>query len=386
MTAIVADTLSTVRIVAFGTYDIRSHPRVGVLIQGLRDVGHEVIEINRPLGISTAQRIAMVQQPWRLPLLAARLLTCWIALAWQGFRLRRRERPDAVLVGYLGHFDVHLARRVFGRTPIILDHLVSAAGTARDRGLAGGTGPKARLLQAIDSAALGVADVVVLDTEQRRASLPAALRARVAVCPVGATDEWFDAGSAALLREPGSRLRLVFVGLYTPLHGTPALAEALGRLSADDRVEITMVGNGQERAAAERLAADNPHITWLDWVSSAELPGLVSGHDVTLGIFGTTSKALEVVPTKVYQGAAAATAVVTSDTAPQRDALGEAAVLVPPGDAAALADAIRRLADDPGRVARLRRAAYERARDRFTAAAVVGPMLEALAAMDGSAR
>jgi glycosyltransferase involved in cell wall biosynthesis len=206
------------------------------------------------------------------------------------------------------------------------------------------------------------------------------------VCPVGATDEWFDAGSAALQREPGPRLRLIFVGLYTPLHGTPALAEALGRLADDDRVEITMVGDGQDRAAAERLAADNAHVTWLDWVSSAELPGLVSGHDVTLGIFGTTSKALEVVPTKVYQGAAAATAVVTSDTAPQRDALGDAAVLVPPGDAAALADAVRRLADDPALVARLRRAAYERARERFTAAAVVAPALESLAALDNTPR
>ena len=74
---------------------------------------------------------------------------------------------------------------------------------------------------------------------------------------------------------------------------------------------------------------------------AANLPALVAGHDVCLGIFGTGDKALRVVPNKVFQGAAAGCAIVTSDTAPQRRALGDAAVLVPPGDPEALAAALR---------------------------------------------
>src|SRR6478609_1327708 len=323
------DIVAPVRILAFGTYDVRSHPRVAVLIQGLRDNGHQVVELNRPLGLDTAQRIAMVRQPWRLPVLAVRLLRCWAALAGLGLR-ERRHRPDAVLVGYLGHFDVHLARLLFRRTPIVLDHLVSAAGTVADRGLAGNDGPKTRLMRAIDAAALSAADVVVLDTEERRGSLPREAREKVAVCPVGASDAWFDAGSAALLRAPRPRLKVAFVGLYTPLHGTPVIAEAIALLADDDRVEFTMVGIGQERAAAERIAAPNPRVTWVDWVASEDLPTLVADHDISLGIVGTTPKALEVVPTKVFQGAAAATVVLTSDTAPQRAALTDAGVLVPP--------------------------------------------------------
>lgn len=369
------------RILAFGTYDVRTHPRVGALIQGLRDDGHDVVEVDVPLGIDTAQRIALVRQPWRLPLLLVRLLRCWATLARRGLRQRRRHRPDAVLVGYLGHFDVHLARLLFGRTPLVLDHLVSAAGTVADRGLAGSGGLKARVMRAIDTAALRAADVVVLDTDERLSALPPAARGKAVVCPVGATDDWFAAGATALDRPVGAPLRVVFVGLYTPLHGTPVLAQALGALADDDRIEVTMVGDGQDRPEAERLAAANPRISWRDWVPSAELPGLVAAHDVSLGIFGTTPKALEVVPTKAYQGAAAATVVLTSDTAPQRHALGEAAVLVPPGDAAALVDALRRLADDPTTVATLRRAAYDRARQRFTARAVVAPAVEALAAV-----
>ena len=55
----------------------------------------------------------------------------------------RRPQPgrgptDAVLVPYLGHFDVLLARLRWPRRTIALDHLVSGEATARDRGESGG--------------------------------------------------------------------------------------------------------------------------------------------------------------------------------------------------------------------------------------------------------
>ena len=106
---------------------------------------------------------------------------------------------------------------------------------------------------------------------------------------------------------------------------------------------------------------------------AADLPALVAGHDVCLGIFGTGDKALRVVPNKVFQGAAAGCAIVTSDTAPQRRALGDAAVLVPPGDPEALAAALRRLADDRADLARLRRQARGLARQPFAPDADRGP-------------
>lgn len=374
------------RLLAFGTYDVQAHPRVAVLIEGLRAHGHEVVEVNAPLGLDTAQRVAMLRQPWRLPLLALRLLRCWVTLAVRSRAAVRRARPDAVLVGYLGHFDVHLARLLFRGVPLVLDHLVSAAGTARDRGLAGSGGLKTRLLGRLDRAAVAAADVVVVDTVEHRAALPRELRDRAVVCPVGATDAWFAVGQRALTRPASRPLRVVFVGVFTPLHGTPVIAEAIAALAGDDGIEFTMVGTGQEHAAARRLAAGNPRVTWLDWVPGPQLPGLVAGHDVSLGIVGTTAKALAVVPTKAYQGAAAGCVVLTSDTPPQRAALEGAALLVPPGDAAALAGALRSLAADPARTDALRRAAHDRAVARFTAAAVVTPILDRLSASQETTR
>jgi glycosyltransferase involved in cell wall biosynthesis len=389
-----------VRWLAFGTYDVQAHPRVAVLLEGLADRGEEVDEVVRPLGLSTAARVDLVQRPWRLPLAAVRVLRCWGRLvAAAGPRLLGPGAAyDVVLVGYLGHFDVLLARALLAaarvrhpgrrRPVVVLDHLVSAAGTAADRGLAGAGGPKDRLLRAVDAAALRAADVVLVDTEQRLAELGPADRERTVVVPVGATREWFAAGAVHLSADRAAEphvLRAIFVGLFTPLQGTTTIAEALALLpppaDAHSGIRVTLAGTGQDRPAARQRAGGAIGVTWVDWLPAADLPAVVRTFDVGLGIFGTTPKALAVVPTKVFQAAAAACAVVTSDTAPQRLSLGDAAVFVPPGDAPALARALTELAADPGEVRRLGAAAHDRAQAHFTGHAVVGPLLDRLRAL-----
>ena len=62
------------RVLLFGTYDVRAHPRVGVLAAGLARHGLDVRQLNAPLGIGTAGRVAVLRQPWRLPGFALTLL------------------------------------------------------------------------------------------------------------------------------------------------------------------------------------------------------------------------------------------------------------------------------------------------------------------------
>jgi glycosyltransferase involved in cell wall biosynthesis len=299
----------------------------------------------------------------------------------------------------MGHFDIHLARLVFGvrglvrrrRVPIVLDHLIGASDTGKDRRLDGG--PRQLILRMIDAAALRAADVIVVDTDEHLASLPERHRGRAVVVHVGAPAAWYDAARAAAVPEvrpqalqdyPGSAqasgpsagpLRVVFYGLYTPLQGTPTIGAALGKIAGAD-IQVTMVGRGQDEDEAKGAAAGNSSVRWLEWVPSAELPALVAAHDVCLGIFGTGEKARRVVPNKVFQGAAAGCAIITSDTAPQRRVFGDAAVLVPPGDADALASALLELASDRERLAGLRDAARALAAKRFAPARVVSPLLE----------
>ncbi len=369
------------RITVFGTYDTAMHPRIATIAEGLAARGFDVAECNVPLGLDTAARVDMLARPWRAAALPLRLARRWAALTRMA---RRMPRPDVVVVGYLGHFDVHLARLLFrrGRVPVILDHLVGASDTGRDRRLDGGI--RQVLLRMIDAAALRAADIIVVDTAEHLLALPERHQSRAVVVAVGAPTAWHQAGDAGVragtpadgaARGP---LRVVFYGLYTPLQGAPVIGAALGRI-AGAPVEITMIGRGQDEGRTRDAAAANDAVRWLDWVPASELPALVASYDVCLGIFGTSEKAQRVVPNKVFQGAAAGCAIVTSDTAPQRRVLGEAAILVPPGDADALAAALLRLAADGTARDEARRKARELARRRFTPDQVVAPLVERLA-------
>jgi len=179
-----------------------------------------------------------------------------------------------------------------------------------------------------------------------------------------ATAPWFAARPA----RDTELVHVVFFGRFTPVQGAPVVGEAIAKLAGDPRFVFTVVGAGPDLPAAREMAAPNAWVTWREWVPAHEMPDLVAAHDVCLGIFGTSGEALSLVPTEVYQAAAAGCAVVTSDTAPQRAAFADAAVLVPAGDPVALADALGRLADDPDELTRLRKAARARARERFTSA------------------
>ena len=359
------------RILCFGTYERRRQPRMVVLREGFEASGDEVLECNEPLSLDTSLRVEMLRKPWLLPILGARVLVTWTRLLR---RARCLPRVDAVVVGYMGHFDVHLARRIWPRTPIVLDHMISARDTALDRGIAN---PRLlRILDRVDRAAVRAADLPLVDTEEHLDLLAPDARSRAMVVPVGAPERCFR--GPAQQHEPP--LRVIFFGLFTPLQGAPAIGEAIGLLAdAGISIRFTMVGDGQDYERTRRAAAGNPKVLWLGWTDPERIPDLLAEHDVCLGIFGTTQKGRRVVPHKVYEGAAAGCAIVTSDTPPQRRALGGAAVFVPPGDAKELAAALRALAADPERVRALRESARRLADESFRGAAVVGPLRARLA-------
>ena len=355
------------RIRLFGTFDERRHPRVRVLREGLAAHG-TVRTDNVPVPIDTAMRVEALRSPLRLLAFVPVVLAAWLRLAVRSFR---GPRPDVVVVGHLGHLDVLLARLLHPRATLVLDHLISLADTARDRRLDRRT-TLLRLLAALDRLATRTADVVLVDTEENVATVAPADRDKVVVVPVGADRSWFEAPRPP---DDGDGVpSLVFFGLYTPLQGAPVIGEALRLLHERGvAVRATMIGDGQDRPAAQQAAGDAP-ADWIDWVPAAQLPATVAAHDVCLGIFGDGDKARRVVPTKVHQGLAAGCVVVTGDTAPQRRVV-PVAELVPPGDATALADRLEALLTDEDRLARSAAAARAFAREHLRPAAVVRPLV-----------
>jgi glycosyltransferase involved in cell wall biosynthesis len=81
-----------------------------------------------------------------------------------------------------------------------------------------------------------------------------------------------------------------------------------------------------------------------------ELPRELRRATCVLGVFGTSAKAARVIPNKAFQALACATPLITADTPAARELLsdGDSAVLVPAGDAEALASAVVRVCEEPG--------------------------------------
>jgi glycosyltransferase involved in cell wall biosynthesis len=272
-------------------------------------------------------------------------------------RLLTRAVPDAdaVIVGYPGHLDVPVARLRARGLPIVFNPLVSLSDTlVSDRRRFEPDSLGARLLERVDRVAFDTADLLVTDTDADRRFFEGLTGTAVEVCFVGAEERLFTAGWS-----PPPDFEVLFIGKLIPLQGVDVVLEAARRLP---ELRFRLVGSGQ----LEPLLRDRPdNVEHRPWIPYEELPGAIQRAGCALGIFGTSPKAGRVIPNKAFQALACAAPLVTADTPAARELLvdGESALLVPPGDAAALAGAIGRVAADPALAARLSsggRDTYER--------------------------
>lgn len=316
------------QVLYFGTYE-RTYPRNAQVISCLRRAGVGVVERHVPVwegrehkwaaGMGAAARLAAAE---------ARLVR------------RPQGRFDALIVGYPGHLDLPAARRAARGRPVAFNALVSLADTfVEDRRRFAHGSLAARALERLDRAAFRAADLVVADT-QAQADFMAALsdlpRQQFAVCFVGADERVFHPPPS-----PGNAF--LFVGKLIPLHGLETILHA-AQLTPE--LEITVVGTGQlQHALRDRPA----NVTWLPWIEYGRLGDAYRSSRCALGIFGTSAKATRVIPNKVFQALACGAPVITGDTPAARELLrdGESALLVPPGDPGALAETMRRAADEP---------------------------------------
>lgn len=333
------------RVLYFGTYE-RDYPRNAQVISCLRRAGVEVAEHHVPVWDDR-------RDSWRAGAGAA------LRLGAAELRLLRRPPRDfdAVIVGYPGHFDLPAARRAARDRPVVFNPLVSLADTfVADRGRFRPGSPAARALAQVDRHALRTADLVVADTRghaDHLAGLAGLPRDRVEVAFVGAEERVFTPGWA-----PRDPFTVLFVGKLIPLHGLDTI---LAAASALPDLHFRLVGSGQLDALVHRRPAN---VEWLPWVEYERLPEELHGAGCALGIFGTSAKAQRVIPNKAFQALACATPLVTGDTPAARELLvdGQSALLVPPGDPDALAQALQRLAADETLARSLSvggRAAYE---------------------------
>jgi glycosyltransferase involved in cell wall biosynthesis len=174
---------------------------------------------------------------------------------------------------------------------------------------------------------------------------------RVEVLPNGVDASRFPRPSG----QRGDPPTAVLVARARPWHGVGAVAEAWRMLDSAAPRLIVLGDPGEER---QELAAVGAELTGP--VDHALVPATLCAADIGLAPYAAGAPAY-FSPLKLFEYMAAGLAVVAGDLPGVRDAVGEdGAVLVPPGDTAALSAAVRALTGDRelrlalGRAARAR--------------------------------
>jgi len=289
--------------------------------------------------------------------------------------LRNRWCPDVVDVSTGDGWVMSQLRRLWGgHFPVIvarshgLEHLhylrfaqqASSNGTSlswRHRAYHGGF----RLWEVARS--LRTADHAVMlnhgdrDFAERVLRVPAA---RLSVLPLPLTDRFFAPRAGRPRRD--HHLRLIFLGTWTPLKGVAVLNAALAGLvhrGVELRVTLAGTGTGPDEILPSLADTLRPMTTVMPRVANSEVPALLDDHDVF--VLPSFSEGANVA---LSEAMARGMAVVTTSVgaAPDHIRDGVDGLLVPPGDAERLSDAVLQLHADDALRRRLSASAAESAR------------------------
>jgi rhamnosyl/mannosyltransferase len=328
--------------------------RIGAqLVSGYRDAGHQVEVLERrEVGSLTVGEARLSGLALRWPKVAQRLEPC-----------------DLVhLHGPAPSFaDVFLARDALRRRrpPLLYSHNFELH-------FPGPLAPLARLYELLTlRLARRVARRIVVSSEQFRARLPDP--GRVVVVPWGCDHrpgpvaQQQEGASSHDDDEPNTRdgtaLRVLFVGQMRPYKGVPVLLDALWDLPG---VEAKLAGGGRRLDAyRRRLAHREPRggasIELLGSVDDARLDQLYGWADVVVLPSVSRQEAFGLV---LLEGMRRGCVPVASRLPGVAEVVGDAGVLVEPGDTAGLRAALATLRDESELRAELAARAVRRASER----------------------
>ncbi|QAY69013.1 glycosyltransferase family 4 protein [Xylanimonas protaetiae] len=194
--------------------------------------------------------------------------------------------------------------------------------------------------------------------ERTASRLPVRLRDRVTVVGNGVDATLFRPDE----RVADETVEVVFVGRMLREKAPDVLIDALVRLNRPD-IHVTLVGtvnfapdaplSEYERELRRAAAPLGDRVTWLPFKARADVAEILRSADVAV----VPSRWPDPCPLTVLEGMASGAAMVAARSGGIPDIVADAGILVSPGDADALAQALDALATDRGLLARQRSAA-----------------------------
>lgn len=230
-----------------------------------------------------------------------------------------------------------------------------------------------RALARVSDRLLGVSQATVDDLVRLGVAAPEKFRVLplgLDLEPLAEVDEALREGSRGELGVAADEILLIFVGRVVPIKRLDVLLRALASArETDPRIRLALVGDGEERSGLERQAAElgiARDVLFLGY--RRELRPLFAAAD-----FAVLSSDNEGTPVSLIEAAAAGLPAVATDVGGVREVVGEeTGIVVPPGDAGALAQGILRMAGDAAHREHRGRAARNRTLRRYSAQRLLG--------------
>jgi glycosyltransferase involved in cell wall biosynthesis len=199
------------------------------------------------------------------------------------------------------------------------------------------------------------ADTLIINSPGFREHVGSRGARKIVLLPNGADISMFDPADDGLDFRRLHGLEQKFVALYAGAHGMSndldVLLDAADLLRDLPEIMIVLLGDGKEKPGLRSRAANMQleNIIFVEPIPKTAMPAALASADACIAILKPIEMYKTVYPNKVFDYMAAARPVVLAIDGVIREVVESASggIIVPPGNAESLADAIRSLARNP---------------------------------------
>jgi glycosyltransferase involved in cell wall biosynthesis len=341
---------NSLKICYFGTYR-SNYSRNQMMIAGLKLNDVDVVECHQTLWHGIEDRVRVVSGEWLNP-------TFWWRVIKSYWNLLKKYHHighyDMLVLGYPGQFDVFIARLLtwLRHKPLVWDVFMSLYLISLERGLDKKSHISTSMVKLIESMALKVPDMLILDTKEyvewfskNYGINPTRFR----LVPTGADDRIFF--PVPNNDEKKEEFYVLYSGTFIPNHGVMYIVDSAKHLQNETEIHFELVGSGPELEKAREFVINNQlkNVEFFNWMEKDQLKQKMSQADICLGAFGTTPQSLMTVQNKIYETLAMKRPLISGDSAAIRGSFvhGEHIFLCNRADGKSLAEAIITLWKDP---------------------------------------
>lgn len=356
------------KICFFGTYD-KKYSSNKIILDGFKRNNVQVVEVNNDV------RITALNSSKHLAIFALikRILVklSLIPLIIRNFK--RIRKCDAIYVGYPGHIDILFAyplAKLLGKKLIFYPLIILWITFTEDINLFTKNSIYAKALKLYERFIYKLPDLIYADIPLQKKIFVEEFGVNPKIIeeiPIGADDLIYKySGIEKNIKD----LKVVYYGLYSPLHGVEVILKAAKLLKKYKDIKFLMVGKGQTFEKNYQFAKNeklNNVIFYTEATEENATDILNSGH-LFLGHASKSPTVYRTLPNKVYQGLALGKVVITIKT-PATVGVFENlkdAYLFNPADPKSLAKGILDLKKNPSLLRKIAKNGYNLFISKFT--------------------